>query len=117
MAVTYDQTVRTARMNATRSEVANGTMEILTSGDVVLATFGLDATAGSVTNNVWTLAFDATTVVASATGTATKVQLKSSGAVARITGLNVGTEVTIDNASITSGQNVTITGATITHII
>ena len=37
MAVTYDTATKTARMTATRDECANGTLELRTSGDAVLA--------------------------------------------------------------------------------
>lgn len=43
MAVTYNTAVKTTRMTATRDYFANGTLEIQTSGDAVLATFGLSA--------------------------------------------------------------------------
>jgi hypothetical protein len=118
MAVTYHADVKNARMEATRGEVANGTLEILTSGDVLLATFGLDATAGTVTADVWTLEFDADTVAAGAAGTAAKAQIKDSGGTARITGLTVGTsaaDVIVSNTNIANGQDVIMTGATITH--
>jgi hypothetical protein len=119
MAVTYDSSVKTARITATRDAVANGTLEIGTSGmGSVLVTFGLSATGGSVSGSVWTLAFDASTVSAGAAGTAAAARIKDSGGVARITGLTVGTsgsDIVLDNASIASGQNVSLSSATITH--
>jgi hypothetical protein len=118
MAVTYNVAVKEDRMTATMDYFANGTLEILTSGDAVLATFGLDATAGSVTGAVWTLGFDASTVTASGTGTAAKAQIKNSGGSAHLTGLTVGTsgsDINLDNTSIASGQDVTLSSATITH--
>src|SRR5262245_54025326 len=108
MAVTYDNTVKAARMTATRDSVADGTLEIGTSGMAsVLATFGLSATGGSVTNGAWTLAFDASTVAASASGTAAAARIKNSAGTARVTGLTVGTsgsDINLDNTSINSGQ-------------
>lgn len=122
MAVIYDNTVKAARMTATRDAVADGTLELLSAGDVVLAVFGLSATGGSVTNGVWTLAFDASTVqgAAGAAGgvDATKAQIKNSGGTARITGLTVGTigtDIVLDNNNIDQGQNVTLSSATVTH--
>lgn len=119
MAVTYNAAVKTDRMTATMDYFANGTMEILTAADAVLVTFGLSGTGGAVSTDTWTLAFDATTVAATGTGTATKAQIKSAGGDAHLTGLTVGTSATdivIDNTSIASGQNVTISGsATIQH--
>jgi hypothetical protein len=88
----------------------------------VLAIFGLSATGGAISNGVWTLAFDASTVSGesgASTGTAaTKAQIKTSGGTARITGLTVGTsgtDIVLDNTSIASGQSVSLTSATITH--
>jgi hypothetical protein len=119
MAVTYDASVKTARITATRDAVANGTLEIGTASMAsVLATFGLSATSGTVSGSVWTLAFDASTVAASAGGTAAAARIKDSGGTARITGLTVGTsgsDIILDNTSINSGQNVTLSSATITH--
>lgn len=118
MAVTYAAAVKTARITATRDHFANGTLEILTAADAVLATFGLDAAGGTISGSVWTLVFDASTVSASGTGTAAKAQVKTSGAAANLTGLTVGTtgsDINLDSVSITSGQNVTLSSATITH--
>lgn len=119
MAVTYATAVKTARMTATRDHFADGTLEIGTSGMAsVLATFGLSATGGTVTNGVWTLALDASTVAASASGTAAAARIKNSGGTANLTGLTVGTsgsDINLDNTSINSGQNVTLSSATITH--
>jgi hypothetical protein len=122
MAVTYSTAVKTARMTATRDAVANGTLELLSAGDVVLAIFGLSATGGSVTNDVWTLAFDSSTVTGEAGASggvdATKAQIKTSGGTAVITGLTVGTsgtDIVLDNNNIDEGQDVTLSSATITH--
>jgi len=106
-------------MTATRDQVADGTLEIGTAGmAAVLATFGLSATGGSVATDTWTLAFDAGTVAASGSGTAAAAQIKTFGGTAVITGLTVGTsaaDIILDSVSITSGQNVTLSSATIQH--
>lgn len=118
MAVTYNNVAKAVRMNATRSHFAGGTMEIRNSSDNVLVTFTLDGNAGSVNNAVWTLTFDDSTVAASSAGTADKAVIKTSGGDADLTGLTVGTsgtDIILDNTNIASGQNVTITSATITH--
>lgn len=121
MAVTYSNAVKSARMTATRDYHANGTLEILTAADAVLVTFGLSASGGTITGastNEWTLAFDAGTVAATGTGTAAKAQIKTAGGTAGITGLTVGTsgsDINLDNTSINSGQNVTLSSAKITH--
>lgn len=118
MAVTYTTAVKTQRMTATRDYFANGTLEILTAADAVLATFGLDAAGGTIASTVWTLVFDASTVTASGTGTAAKAQVKTSGGTAGLTGLTVGTsgsDINLTSTSITSGQSVTLSSATVTH--
>lgn len=119
MPVTYETAVKTARITATRDYVADGTLEILTAADAVIVTFGLGAAGGSVSGAAWTLDFDATTVAASAGGTAAKAQIKTSGGVAVITGLTVGisdSDIIVNNTVIATSQDVTLTGAqTITH--
>lgn len=122
MSVTYATAVKTDRMTATRDAVANGSLELLSAGDVVLATFGLSATGGTVVDDEWTLAFDASTVqgAAGAAGgvDATKAQIKTSGGTAVITGLTVGTsgtDIVLDNNNIDEGQDVTLSAATVTH--
>lgn len=118
MAVTYTNVAKAVRMNATRDHFVNGTMEIRDSSNVVLVTFTLNATAGSVDNAVWTLTFVDSTVAAGAAGTAHNAVIKTSGGTPDLTGLTVGTsgtDIILDNTNIASGQNVTITSATITH--
>lgn len=118
MAVTYSAAIKTDRITATMNKVANGTLELMAANNTVLVTFGLSAAGGSVSGSVWTLAFDASTVAASASATATQARIKDSGGTAQITGLTVGTsgtDIVLDNASIASGQNVTLSSATITH--
>ena len=119
MAVNYTDAAKSARMTATRDHFADGTLEIGTAGMAsVLVTFGLTAGGGTVTTDTWTLAVDAATVVASATGTAAEARIVTSGAANDITGLTVGTsgtDIIIDSTSITSGQNVTVSSATLQH--
>lgn len=118
MAVTYAAAVKTARMTATRDHFADGTLEILNASSGVIATFGLSATGGTVSGDVWTLAFDASTVAASAGGTATSARIKNAGGTANLTGLTVGTsgsDINLDNTSVSTGQNITLSAATITH--
>lgn len=118
MAITYATAVKTARMTATRDQMAGGTLEILTSTNTVLATFTLSASGGTIANDVWTLTFVANTVTASATGTAAAARIRNSSNADMITGLTVGTtgtDITLDNLSIAAGQNIIINSATITH--
>lgn len=124
MPVTYAMTVKTARMTATRDSVANGTLELLSSGNTVLAIFGLSDSAGSVANDIWTLALDNTKVngeTAAAGGTkAEKARIKNSAGAVRVTGLTVGlTDSTADiktiNPWITAGLETTLSSAAIKH--
>jgi hypothetical protein len=120
MPAVYAAAAEAARMTATRDYFANGTLELLSAADVLLVSFGLSPTGGSVAGSVWTLEFDASPVAAVAGGTAAKAQLKTAGGLAHLTGLTVtatggGGDVTLDNTSIATGQSVAINSATITH--
>jgi hypothetical protein len=119
MAVNYTNAVKTARMNATRTHFANGKLQIGTAGmAAVLAEFDLTAGAGSVSDGVWSLAFASGTATASAGGTAAAARIITSGSAADLTGLTVGTsaaDIVLDSTSISNGQAVTLTSATITH--
>jgi hypothetical protein len=104
-------------------EAADSVLEIGTSAmGTVLATFDIAATQPAAdASGVWTLDFDADTVVASGTGTAAAAQIRDDTAAPSdtITGLTVtitsgGGDVELDGLGITSGQNVTLTSVTIT---
>ena len=123
----YDDTVKTSRMTATRDAVAGGDVQILTAADGVLVTFPLSATGGTIGEVSgairWTFSFGAGstashTAAASGEGTAAKCRIRNSGGTVRVTGLTVGTSgtgVIIDNTSIATGQNVTLSSAYINH--
>jgi hypothetical protein len=123
MAVIYDNTMKAARMTATRDAVADGTIEIQAANNDVLAIFGLSETGGTVATDTWTLALDssgATTglTAAGAGTTATKARIKNSGGTVRVTGLTVGTtaaDIILDNTSIADGQTVTLASGAIQH--
>jgi len=117
MAIATNVAVKTAIATALRDYFANGSLEILTSGDTLLATFGLDTDGGDIAGAVWTLVFDSDTVTAGADGTAAKAQIKTAGGDAHFTGLTVGTsgaDINLNSATIASAQDVQITSATIT---
>ena len=91
----------------------SGTLVIKTSGGTVLATFTLGAgafaaaSAGKIAANGVPIS-----TTGSSTGTAVLADILSSGSTYTITGLTVGTSgtnVIIDNTSITSGQTVNLT--------
>ena len=125
MAVTYSAGAKTARMNAVVTTIgSSGKLKLWTSGDVLLATFTLAATAGTVSGSVLTFsdANGATAGIlnttASGAGTAAKATITTSADVDVITGLTVGTsgaDLILDNTSLTVSQAITINSATITH--
>lgn len=120
MSVTYDNTLKDARMSAVITALNSGTLEICTAAFAsILATFTFAATSGSTTNGVLTLAFAATSVTAGNTGTATVARAKNSGGARTvITGLTVGTsgsDINLNSTSVTSGQTVTLSSAVLTH--
>jgi hypothetical protein len=84
------------------------------SGNTVLATFTFSAAGsqGSPSAGVMNLSFSATTVTASASGTATFFRIANSGAAALIQGTvgTSGADFNLSSTTITSGDNVTITG-------
>ena len=125
MAVTYSASAKTARMNAVVTTIgSSGKLKLWTSGDVLLATFTLAATAGTVSGSVLTFsdANGATAGIlnttASGAGTAAKASITTSADVDVITGLTVGTagaDLILDNTNLTVSQAITISSATITH--
>lgn len=88
------------------------------SGNTVLATFTLSATAfGAASGGVITLSGTPLTVAAAATGTATFFRIFKSDGTTCIAQGSVGTsgnQLNLNTTSITSGVNVTITSGTIT---
>lgn len=119
MAVTYTTAVKTNRITATRDYFANGDLRIGTAGmGTILATFGLSASGGTISTDTWTLVFDASTVTAGGTGAAAEAEIRTSGGVVGVSGLTVGTsgtDIVLDSTSVTSGQDVTLSSATIQH--
>lgn len=125
MAVTYSTAVKTARMQAVADKidagVGAGTLEIGTTAmGTVLATFQLVEPCGTVSGTVLTLDFDPdiSDTSADATGTAAAAQIKDGGGTVVISGLTVGTsgtDIVLDNTSITAGQTVTLTTGTLSH--
>lgn len=84
------------------------------SGNTVLFTFtfGSAAAQGTPSGGTMTLALSASTVSAAATGTATFFRIISSGSTALVQGTisTAGADWNLSSTSITSGDNVTITG-------
>lgn len=123
MAVTPSAAVWTALITTLRDEVAGGTLELLSAANQVLAIFTLSASAGTVSGDVWTLTFVASEVlgetVAGDGTTSTKAQIKDGTSTVAIDGLTVGlpassADIKLINVSISQGQAVEVTAATIT---
>jgi len=125
-AFTYSATVKSARMTAVRDTWgASAKLKIYHSdGTTVCATFTLSATTAdsTVSGNVLTIKFTGNsasqTVAASAACTATSARITTSADVDVVTAFTVGTsgsDINLNNTSIASGQNVSITAAALTH--
>lgn len=125
MGVVYSAAVRTARMQAVLDAInvgaGAGKIKIGTTAmGSVLATIPLDVVAGSISGDV--LTFDTTPAIedtaADASGTAAAATITDDADNVIVSGLTVGTSgtnIVLDSVSITAGQRVTITSATITH--
>jgi hypothetical protein len=124
MAVTYTTAVKNSRLNAVTTAIGTtGVLEIgTTSMGTVLATIPLaNPAAPAASSGVLTFTMPQTDSSADATGTAASARVRTaSGGTDIITGLVVtltggGGDITLDSLSITAGQQVTITAASITH--
>lgn len=137
MAVSYLAALRTDRLNLVVNRLgtatgptisvtgtAAGTLVIGTSAlsgaTGVLATVTLPTTPATVSGDVLTLAGLPSSVIASATGTAAKAELRNNAGTVIVGGLTVtasggGGDVIVSSTSITSGQTVQVNSGTITH--
>jgi hypothetical protein len=117
--------MKTLRMQAVAdgidAGVGAGTLEIGTTAmGTVLAVFQLVEPCGTVSTDTLTLDFDPdiSDTSADATGTAAAAQIKNGDGTVVISGLTVGTsgtDIILDNASITATQTVTLTAGTLAH--
>lgn len=117
MALTQNTGLRNVIANAWGGAFVNGTLEIRTGADAVLATISLGATpftsasVGVISKNgTWQ-------ATASASGTAAKAVFISNGAsnTAEVTVATSGGDLTIDNDNIVSGGTVTVTAFSYTE--
>jgi hypothetical protein len=137
MAVSYNATLKTARMQLMADLVASKTAaaatgsaqvsslvigtSALSGATGVLATLALPATAFTVSGSVATLQGTPISATASATGTAALAEIRNQAGTVVVSGLSVGTsgtDVILNSTSITSGQTVTVPASppsTITH--
>ena len=122
MAVSWANAVKTAAMEARREWHAGGSLELLSGGGSVLAAYTLTASAGTVTNDKWTVGLassSATGTAAAGDGTnATAARFKNASGTVGITGLTVGTanaDIELTDVNISQNQTVGLTSFTITH--
>lgn len=108
----------TSSAAASSSALAGGTLEFLTSGGVVLASasLGTPSAAGAVT----TMGGFPKTVTASGTGSVASARYRTSAAADWKTGMTVGlsgsgAQVIMSALSVTTGQTLQVTSATLTH--
>jgi hypothetical protein len=123
MAITHGTTTRgtlaQAVLDAVNGGSAAGKLKILTSGDAVLCTITLQDPAHTRSGAVLTLAGVPLSGTASGTGTAAKFTVTDSNDNIIYQG-SVGTggsDLTIDNTSIASGQTVQVTSHTYTAAV
>ena len=123
MSINYSASLKNTRMNDVKTAIdsggAAGSIQVWTSGyGTLLATIPLAYPASSVTGAVLTLLGVPKTGTASAAGIAANARILNSAASVIVDGLTVGTsgsDITIDNTNIASGQTVSINSGTITH--
>lgn len=120
MAVTYATDVKNDRMDAVTTQIgASGVLEIGTTAmGTVLASISLaNPAAPGASGGVLTFTMPQSDTSADAGGTAAAARI-TDGTNDVITGLTVGTgseDIVLDSVSISAGQTVTISSATITH--
>jgi hypothetical protein len=124
MAIIYTTAVKNARLDAVVAQIdagaGAGVLQIGTTGMAsILAEITLNDPSGTSSGGVLTFSgFPKSDTSANNTGTAAAARIRDSNGVDIITGLSVGTtasDINLDSVSITSGQTVTITSASITH--
>lgn len=125
MAMAYDTTTRTARMQVVADRIDSGSgagyVEICTTSYAsVLATITMADPCGSVSSGV--LTFDCSPAIADSsadnTGTAAIARIKASDGTVIVSGLTVGTSgtnIVLTSTSIVATEPVTITSFTITE--
>jgi hypothetical protein len=121
MAVTYTTTVKNARLDAVVTAIGStGVIEIGTAGmAAILASITLNASAGTSSGGVLTFSGFPKSDIADGTGTAAAARIRTAvGGTDIVTGLTVGTsasDINLDSVTITTGELITLTAATITH--
>jgi hypothetical protein len=123
MSVTYNTTLKNARLTDVVAAIDTGGAGYLEIGDTamahVLSTIHFNTVCGVVVGGVLTISgtplVDAS---AAQTGTAAEAEVFSGGNTLIISGLTVGTsgcDINLSSTSIVAGQSVTLTSASVTH--
>jgi hypothetical protein len=123
LSVNYDVTTKTARMAATILQIdANASpayIEIATASfAATLVTIVLSDPSFTESGGVITMAGAPKSGVAAGAGTAAVARIKDGGGTTKVNNLSVGVsgaDVNLNSVSISIGQTVTLTSATITH--
>jgi hypothetical protein len=123
VSVSYANALKDARMNAVITAIdaqsAVGYIEIGTAGMAqVLVTISFQKPSFTEAAQAISVAGAPLSGVASASGTAANACIKDSAGTVQVQNLTVGlsgTDIVLDSTSITPGQTVTLTAATITH--
>lgn len=116
----YVLSLKTTRMQAVVTAIGSGgKLELGTAGMAsVLATFTLDATAGTVTGDTLTFSGMPKTVAAALAGTIAAARIRTSADADVITNLTAGTsaaDVIVSSTTVAQGQDVIVNSATIQH--
>jgi hypothetical protein len=119
----YATDVKQARLAAVVAKIDDGVgpayIEIGTAGmALVLATITLADPCGTATNDILIFVMPQSDTAANATGTAAEARIRNFSGADRITGLTVGVgtgNIKLLSTTISQGQKVTLTSATITH--
>jgi hypothetical protein len=123
VSIVYNSAVKDARMNVVLDAIDVGTagsIELLDSGDVLLASAPLNLPSFIEASQALTMITSPTVQCASAaaSGIATKAQIKSSAGTVIISGLTVGVgagDVRINDTSIRLGELIRFSSVTFTH--
>jgi hypothetical protein len=123
MTVSYAAPLKDTRMNAVvtaiDAQTGAGTIEIGTAAmAAVLVVITLQKPSFTEAAGVITMAGAPKSGVASAGGTAAAARIKDGAGTIQISGLTVGTsgsDINLNSTTISSGQTVTLSSATITH--
>jgi antitoxin (DNA-binding transcriptional repressor) of toxin-antitoxin stability system len=121
MAVSYDATLKTARMSLVRDALNGGTIELATKDGAVLVIIPLANPSGRISGDTFTFDFSAAeSTAAIAEGVAAVARARGSDGAVKIKNLTVGvkgsgTNVQLATTTIAKGQPVRLTSGEIQH--